>query len=129
MTISIPVTHPIHKVLSMDITDTVNRYHHSIINEVSQHVSENYIVVVGMAWNDVVKKIDAWLTSNEYSYTNLEYGSYSSLWKERLSIRMWSGCGTFPQLFVQSILIGGFDDQKALIEKESISTVVRGWSL
>ena len=124
MTISIPVTHPFHKVLSMDVTDTVNRYRHTVVKEVIQHVSENYIFMVGMAWKEVIKRIGTY----EYNDTHVEYGAYLSLCKERLPIQMGSSYETFPLLFVQGILMGGLDDLKALIEKESISTVVGGWS-
>ena len=119
-------TRPTQKLLSSDIAGTVNRYHSEILNEVIQCVAQDDIVVVGMAWNSVVKKSNALLTSKGYTYTYLEYGSYISFWKERLSIKMWSGWPTFPQIFVKGILVGGHDDLKALMDKEAFKPLLEG---
>ena len=117
-------TRPTHMFLSANIAENVNQYHHEILNEVIQHVAQDDIVVVGMAWNSVVKKANALLTSKGYTYTYLEYGSYISLWKERLSIKMWSGWPTFPQIFVQGVLVGGHDDMKLLMEKDAFQSLL-----
>ena len=119
-------TRPTHNLLSTDIAETVNSYHPEVLNEVIEHVAQDDIVVVGMAWNSVVKKAHALLTSKGYTYTYLEYGSYISLWKERLSIKMWSGWPTFPQIFVKGVLIGGHDDMKVLMEKGEFQPLLEG---
>lgn len=119
-------TRPTHKLLATDIADTVNNYHTEILNEVIERVAQDDIVVVGMAWNSVVKKANALLTLKGYTYTYLEYGSYISLWKERLSIKMWSGWPTFPQIFVKGILVGGHDDLKALMDKKAFKPLLEG---
>ena len=84
-------TLPTHRFLSADIADNVNHYHHTILNEVIEHVAQDDIVVVGMAWNPSVRKANTLLKVKGYAHTYLEYGSYISHWKERLSIKMWSG--------------------------------------
>lgn len=119
-------TRPIHKFLSTDIADTVNSYHPEVLNEVIDRVAQDDIVVVGMAWNSVVKKANSLLTSKGYTYTYLEYGSYLSHWKERLSVKMWSGWPTFPQIFVKGVLIGGHDDMKILMEKGKFDKLLKG---
>ena len=119
-------TRPTHKLLSADITEDVNRYHHTILDDVIQHVAQDDIVVVEMAWNAVVKRANSLLTSKGYTYTYLEYGSYISYWKERLSIKMWSGWPTFPQIFVKGVLVGGHDDMKALMEKGHFQALIDG---
>ena len=117
-------TRPTHPLLSPDIADIVNRYHAPILDEVTQHVMQDDIVVIGMAWNPSVRKAKALLASKGYTHTYLEYGSYISHWKERLSIKMWSGWPTFPQVFVKGILIGGYDDLNTLMTKNDFKPLL-----
>ncbi|MBX9765702.1 MAG: hypothetical protein K2X47_00400, partial [Bdellovibrionales bacterium] len=65
------------------------------------------VVVVGMKQNPVVKTACSTLKSQGIAFKYLEYGSYMSMWKPRLAIKLWSGWPTFPQVFVQGKLIGG----------------------
>jgi len=44
----------------------------------------------------------------------LEYGSYLGQWRRRNALKMWTGWSTFPMVFVKGVLVGGFDDLKAL---------------
>ena len=119
-------TRPTHTLLSSDIANSVNCYHTTILNEVIQHVAQDDIVVIGMAWNPFVRRANALLVSKGYTHTYLEYGSYISRWKERLSIKMWSGWPTFPQVFVKGILIGGYDDLNALMAKGTFQPLLDG---
>ena len=119
-------TRPTHRLLLPDIADTVNRYHTPILDEVIHHVAQDDIVVIGMAWNPSVRKANALIASKGYTHTYLEYGSYISHWKERLSIKMWSGWPTFPQIFVKGILIGGYDDLSALLTKGAFQPLLDG---
>ena len=120
----INTTRRIHPVLSSEIADAVNHYHADILNKVIQHVAQDKIVVVGMAWNPSVRKANALLTAKGYAYTYLEFGSYLSHWRERLSIKMWTGWPTFPQVFVNGILIGGYDDLNALFNKKELQPLL-----
>ena len=126
MTTTTIATRPTHSSLSADIADNVNHYHHTILNEVIERVSQDDIVVVGMAWNPSVRKANALLRAKGHAHTYLQYGSYISHWKERLSIKMWSGWPTFPQIFVKGVLVGGHDDMKALMEKDAFKPLLDG---
>ena len=126
MTTTTIATRPTHSFLSADIADNVNHYHHTILNEVIERVAQDDIVVVGMAWNPSVRKANTLLKMKGYAHTYLEYGSYISHWKERLSIKMWSGWPTFPQIFVKGVLIGGHNDMKALMEKGGFQSLLDG---
>lgn len=117
-------TRPTHTLLSSEIADSVNRYHTTILDEVIQHVAQDDIVVIGMAWNPSVQKANRLLASKDYTHTYLEYGSYISHWKERLSIKMWSGWPTFPQVFVKGVLIGGFDDLSVLMTNDAFQPLL-----
>lgn len=71
----------------------------------------------------------------EFKY--LEYGSYFSQWSERLAIkyfkfikfysrigRMWSGWATFPQVYVNGTLLGGFDDTVAALKDGTFESLL-----
>jgi glutaredoxin-related protein len=47
----------------------------------------------------------------------MEYGSYFSEWRLRLGLKMWTGWGTFPMIWVKGVFIGGADDVIKLLEK------------
>jgi len=39
-----------------------------------------------------------------------------SEWRRRLVLKMWTGWPTFPMIFIDGVLIGGFQDLAALVE-------------
>ncbi|KYF88469.1 glutaredoxin [Sorangium sp. So ce296] len=94
------------------VSDTVKSqvasFHRSIVDEVAGAVSRDRVVVVGMAQNPFVKKARQLLDGEGVTYTYLEYGSYLSKWKERLAIKLWAGFPTFPMVFVDGVLEGGY---------------------
>ncbi len=99
------------------VRSQIARFHASVVDEVRQAVERDAVVVVGMATNPFVKKARKALQEKGIAHTYLEYGGYTSKWKERLAIKLWSGWPTFPQVFVRGTLIGGNDDmQKALAD-------------
>ena len=89
-------------------------FHRGIVDEVASAVARDRIVVVGMAQNPVVKKARALLEARGLTYTYLEYGSYFSRWKERLAIKLWAGFPTYPMVFLEGVLQGGFSELKEL---------------
>ena len=91
---------------------SISRFHEDIVRNVINAIEHEQIVVVGMKQNPVVKQARSLLESHNVAYRYLEYGSYFSKWKERLAIKLWSGWPTFPQIFVNGILIGGYSDLK-----------------
>ena len=98
------------------INDAVSAYHSDIVQEVSQAVAANSVVVVGMKQNPVVKKARKSLQEAGIEFTYLEYGSYTSQWHKRLALKMWSGWATFPMIFVDQTLIGGNAELQALLK-------------
>jgi glutaredoxin-related protein len=97
------------------INETVSAYQSDIVQEVSQAVAANGVVVVGMKQNPVVKKARKSLQEAGVEFTYLEYGSYTSQWHKRLALKMWSGWATFPMIFVDQTLIGGNAELQALL--------------
>ena len=98
------------------INEAVSTYHSDIVQEVSQAVAANGVVVVGMKQNPFVKKARKSLQEAGVDFTYLEYGSYTSQWHKRLALKMWSGWATFPLVFVDQTLIGGSGELQALLK-------------
>lgn len=90
-------------------------FHASVVDEVKRAVAEHRVVVVGMGWNPHVRKVRDALDGAGIAHHYLGYGNYVSKWRERLAIKLWSGWPTFPQVFVDGVLVGGEDLTKAAI--------------
>jgi monothiol glutaredoxin len=103
--------------IDADAAKVVSTFNTSIVNEVEQAVLKNDWVIVGMTQNPLPKKARELLQSKNIKFVELTYGSYFSMWHERLSIKMWSGWPTFPQIFHKGKLIGGFTDLKKYLDK------------
>lgn len=108
--------------LSPEVAAYMASYHQQTVNEVASTVATNKIVVVGMGMNPFVKKARAALSEAGVDFKYLEYGNYFSLWKPRLAIKLWSGWPTFPQVFVDGKLIGGY---KELVTALKVGTITR----
>ena len=78
------------------------------------------VVVVGMAWNPHVKRARRALDAAGVADAYVEYGSYASGWHDRLAIKLWSGWPTFPQVFVDGVLIGGADETASALADGSL---------
>ncbi|MBY0412587.1 MAG: glutaredoxin [Bdellovibrionales bacterium] len=91
--------------------------HAETVNEVMSAIAKNKIVVVGMAHNPFVKKARNLLDEKKLEYIYLAYGNYFSKWKPRLAIKIWSGWPTYPQIFFDGKLIGGFKELSKFLDK------------
>jgi glutaredoxin-related protein len=100
--------------------ERMGAFHAEVVGKVRDAVATHRVVVVGMAQNPHVRKVRAALDGAGITYTYLEFGSYLSQWKERLAIKLWSGWPTFPQVFVDGVLLGGEDLTKAAIADGSL---------
>jgi glutaredoxin-related protein len=114
-----PLLQPEHQ--TADVQKVIAGYHRQTIEEVTAAIATNRIVVVGMTQNPFVRKARAALHAANVDFRYLEYGSYFSLWKPRLAIKMWSGWPTFPQVFVDGVLIGGYKETVAALQAGTIS--------
>ena len=94
----------------------VAAFHKDFVDEVAAAVANNHIVVVGMAQNPVVKRAHKVLDKLGAKYVAINHGSYLSGWKRRLAIKLWSGFPTFPQIFVDGVLVGGCSELEKQIE-------------
>ncbi|ADO68457.1 glutaredoxin [Stigmatella aurantiaca] len=103
--------------VSPAVQEFVGQFHRSVVETVAGTVAREHIVVVGMAQNPFVRRARKLLDEEKLKFTYLEYGSYFSMWKERLALKMWAGFPTFPMVFIDGTLVGGFTDLKALKER------------
>ena len=107
--------------LHADIKDQVLNYNNDIVDEVAKAVSVNQVVVVGMRYNDAVYSARKALKKAGIEFTYLEYGSYTSSWRKRLALKMWTGWPTFPMVFVDQQLVGGSSDLRKLLKSGKIT--------
>ena len=108
--------------LHSSIRQQVLEYHSDIVAEVEEAVRQNRIVVVGMRWNDAVWQARKNLKKAGLEFTYIEYGSYTRMWRQRLALKMWTGWPTFPMIFIDQKLIGGWSDLKILLADNSLSS-------
>ena len=90
--------------------------HADIVAEVQEAISDNALVIVGMAQNPAPKRARKVLDEIGIDYRYLEYGNYFKEWRRRNALKMWTGWPTFPMVFVNGTLIGGSSDMRSLIE-------------
>jgi glutaredoxin-related protein len=98
-------------------TEQVGKFHRDIVEHVANTVARDKMVVVGMAQNPFVRRARKLLDAEGIKFTYIEYGSYLSMWKQRLALKLWAGFPTFPMVFIDGALIGGFMELKALQEQ------------
>lgn len=100
--------------------EVIGSYQHELVAEVKQALEDNRIVVVGMRWNNSVRKARVNLTKAGLDFTYLEYGSYVTGWYKRLALKMWTGFPTFPMVFIDQTLIGGNAELERLLADKSL---------
>jgi glutaredoxin len=103
--------------VSPAVQEQVGRFHRDIVENVASAVARDKVVVVGMAQNPFVKRARKLLEAEGIQFTYIEYGSYFSMWQQRLALKLWAGFPTFPMVFIDGTLMGGFTDLKALKEQ------------
>jgi glutaredoxin-related protein len=96
------------------VRERVATLHLDIIDEVQAAVHTHPVVVVGMRANPFPRKARRLLQEAGIAYRYLEYGGYLSQWRRRNALKVWTGWPTFPMIFVKGVLIGGYEDLKAL---------------
>lgn len=100
-------------------------FHAEIVKQVEDAVARDQVVVVGMKTNPFVKRARKALEGAGVPFTYLEFGGYTSQWKQRLAIKMWSGWPTFPQVFIQGRLVGGATDVEKLVKENKLAALMQ----
>ncbi len=97
------------------IRDRVANLNADIVHNVQAAAASNPVLVVGMAGNPFCRRARRALSDAGFAHQYLEYGSYLSQWRQRNSLKMWTGWPTLPLVFVKGNLIGGAADLAKLI--------------
>ncbi len=105
--------------LSESALKAIENFHPQVVKDVQDALTKHRIVVVGMRINPFVRKARQLLTDRGLDFHYLEFGGYLSHWKPRLALKLWSGWPTFPQVFIEGRLIGGYTEllQSKYIQK------------
>ena len=98
------------------IGDKLANYRKEQVDQVKSLIAAHRVVVVGMAQNPFPKRARRLLDAQGIAYEYLGIGSYLSEWRRRLVLKMWTGWPTFPMIFVDGVLIGGYEDLVPLVE-------------
>lgn len=103
------------------IRDQISRYQHHIIEEVQNAIAVHKVTVVGMAHNPYCGWATSLLKQHQIAHHYMEYGNYFGKWKARGALKMWTGWPTFPMVFIDGVLIGGYSDLKKLLVSKEIT--------
>jgi len=108
------------------VREKVAGYHSEIVAEVKAAVAANDVVVVGMTMNPFPGRARRALDGAGIAYKYLGYGSYTSVWRPRSALKMWTGWPTFPMVFVKGVLVGGASDLAKLIASGELKRMLQG---
>ena len=106
------------------IRDKVVNLNADIVHNVQAASQSNPVLVVGMAGNPFCRRARRALEGAGVPHQYLEYGSYFSQWRQRNSLKMWSGWPTFPMVFVKGNLVGGADELAALVRSGELKRLL-----
>jgi monothiol glutaredoxin len=106
------------------ITEKIASYKKGEVDAVKALIAAHRVVVVGMTQNPFPKRARKLLDAKGIAYEYLGIGSYLSEWRRRLVLKMWTGWPTFPMIFVDGVLIGGFQDLVKFDESGDLAKVL-----
>ena len=103
------------------IQKKIETYRQEEVAQVKNLIALHRLVVIGMSQNPFPKKARRFLDQKGIAYEYLGIGSYLSEWRARLVLKMWTGWPTFPMIFIDGVLIGGFEDLKQLLDSGELT--------
>ncbi len=106
------------------IGEKIASYRKEEVDQVKSLIAAHRVVVVGMTQNPFPKRARRLLDAQGIAYEYLGIGSYLSEWRKRLVLKMWTGWPTFPMIFVDGMLIGGFEDLVPLVETGALKKML-----
>ncbi|MDP2416969.1 MAG: glutaredoxin [Hydrogenophaga sp.] len=108
------------KHLHPGIRQLVAALHRDAIQQVQTAIHSHSVVVVGMDSNPFVRKARRALDAAGVAHEYLVFGGYTSQWRRRNALKMWTGWPTFPMVFVRGMLIGGAAEVQRLIAMDEL---------
>lgn len=98
------------------IRSQISTYYGEVVDEVKAAISGNKTVVVGMQFNPHCRRARKILEAQNAPFEYLEFGGYTSDWRRRSTLKMWTGWPTFPMVFHDGVLIGGASELHNFVE-------------
>ena len=98
--------------------------HQFIIKDAIEAIEKYDILIITMAGNPFCHRAVKLLGSTGVNFHEIKIGSYLSQWRKRTALKMWSGWQSIPIIFVQGVLIGGFEDLKKIIESNELNELL-----
>ena len=114
------MTQPLEDRAYPTALDAMSRYHTDVVEQVQHAVANHPVVIIGMAQNPHVRHARKALQDANIEFEYIEFGSYLSQWRPRLAIKLWSGWPTYPQVFVQGKLLGGYNETRKALQNGSL---------
>ena len=115
-----PPRPPVHPA----VAEAQEAFHPDLVAEVAKAIAEEKVVVVGVSGLQPAKVARRLLDEQKIPHRYLEYGSYFSMWRRRLALKIWVGWPTFPHVFVKGTFVGGASDLKKLIESGELQKML-----
>ena len=106
------------------ISAKIASYKKEEVDVVKALIAAHRVVVIGMTQNPFPKRARRFLDAKGIAYEYLGIGSYLSEWRRRLALKMWTGWPTFPMIFVDGVLIGGFQDLERFAESGELASAL-----
>lgn len=106
------------------IQQQVAELHRDVILQVQAAISAHSVVVVGMHGNPFVRKARRALDTAGVAHEYLAYGGYTSQWRRRNALKMWTGWPTFPMVFVRGVLVGGAEELQRCIASGALKEML-----
>lgn len=94
------------------------------VAEVKAAITAHPLVVVGMGLNPFPRKARRLLDAAGIPYHYIGYGNYFNNWRERNTLKLWSGWRTFPMVFARGTLVGGANDVERLLNSGELQQLL-----
>lgn len=106
------------------IRDRVAGHHADTVRQVQRAVATHAVVVVGMGQNPFPRRARRALDAAGIAHHDLDYGNYLRGWRQRNSLKLWTGWPTMPMVFVRGTLVGGADELIKLIDSGELKRLL-----
>lgn len=107
------------------IRTTIAGHHRDIVDEAIRAIDSHQVVVIGMGGNPFVSRARKLLDQKAIGHHYLGYGNYLSGWRRRNALKLWTGWPTFPMIFIRGVLIGGYQELRALAREDALEALLR----
>lgn len=102
----------------------INKQYTDLLTNLSIKIETDTIVVLDMSNGTYMEKIQSIFRMKGLEIDLQEFGTPFTKKNEREAIKAWSGWQTFPQIFVNGYLIGGYIELKKSFDDGSLDKII-----